>query len=281
MKLVTIDMGNWQFKAKERTQIKFSSAFRQGLETNKEAFEYVDYNGVTTIIGNGKVELEYQKVNRVVEPQILYAIDKVTEETSVNLCLLLPIKQLTQREALIEQFQDKTFNYIVNGKEKEVHIGKVIVLPEGQTAYYSLENPNPYTLLMDVGSKTVNWACYRENKLEKNGTIKLGTIDLYKTIMDIENSKGEDYVLEDIPHQIKREIIDVDRSVYINFLKQILDEIKGERVNLKNYEPVFTGGGALVLKDVINAIPNAKVHNAPIFGSVLGAEKICNKMLKK
>lgn len=99
--------------------------------------------------------------------------------------------------------------------------------------------------------------------------------------MDIENSKGEDYVLEDISHQIKRGIINVNRSVYVNFMKDILDQIKGEKVNLKNYEPVFTGGGALVLKDIIDSIPNARIHNAPIFGSVLGAEKICKKMLSK
>lgn len=166
-KTVIIDIGNWQFKAKERTQINFSSAFRQGLEPNKEAFDYIDYDGVTTVIGNGKVELEYQKVNRVVEPQILYAIDKVTEETSMNLCLLLPIKQLTQRETLIEQFQNKSYNYVVNGKEKKINIDNIVILPEGQVSFYSLDNPSPYTLFMDIGSKTVNWACYREGKLEK------------------------------------------------------------------------------------------------------------------
>lgn len=281
MKLVTIDIGNWEFKVKGRERIHFSASFRQGKETNIDAFEHVDYKGVTTVIGGGEIEKEPNKTDRVIEPQILYGISKATKDAETNLCLLLPIVQLMQRQVLIERFQNKTFKYKVNGQDKEVTINKVIVLPEGQTAYYSLDNPDPYTLLLDIGSKTVNWCCYRDGKLEKNGTVKLGVNDFYNDIKDVENAKGEDYVMEDIPHQIKRGVIKVEKQFYTDFMKKILDKIKGEKINTKNYNPVFTGGGALVFKDVINAIPGARIHNAPIFGSVLGAEKICKGMLDK
>ena len=103
MKLVTIDIGNFQFKVKCRERISFNSAYRQGFESNINAFEHVCYNGVTTVIGNGTIEREFNKINRVIEPQILYGISKATEERDINLCLLLPIAQLMQREILIEQ----------------------------------------------------------------------------------------------------------------------------------------------------------------------------------
>ena len=113
----------------------------------------------------------------------------------------------------------------------------------------------------------------------KNGTEKLGTYDLYNSIMRIENAKGNDFIQEDIEPQIKRGRIIVADSVYKDFLKNILNRIKAS-INIKNHDTTFTGGGTVLLKDIISNIPNVEIHPSPVYSNVLGADVVCRKAWK-
>lgn len=128
-----------------------------------------------------------------------------------------------------------------------------MVLPKGQVSYHSLTAPSPYKLIIDIRSKTINWRAYEDGKMLKNGTEKIGTYDLYNSIMRIENAKGNDFIQEDIEPQIKRGRIIVADSVYKDFLKDILNRIK-VHINIKNHDTTFTGGGTVLLKDIITKI---------------------------
>ncbi|WP_302782580.1 ParM/StbA family protein [Clostridium saudiense] len=279
MKEVIIDIGNHNFKFDGDVQGLFSSKYSIAFEPNPEAFERIEIDGVVTFIGVGELEREYNKADKNIIPQVLYAISKSTKDSDINLCLLVPINQLPQREKIIYKFNNKSFKCVVNGQARTIKINKCVVLPEGQVSYYSLTNPSPYQLIIDIGSKTVNWCCYQEGKMFKNGTEKLGTYDLYNTIMKFENSKGEDYIAEDIEGQIKRGRIIVDESVYKDFLKDILNRIKAN-INIKNYDACFTGGGSLILESIIKKIPKVQLHQYPLYSNVLGAKSICRKAWK-
>lgn len=276
MKNIIVDIGNFYFKYKGDRYGNFSSRYHSNFEPNPEVFERIEIDGVVTYIGVGKLERTYNKADKNILPQVLYAISKATRDVEINLCLLMPVNQLSQKQELINKFQHKLFRYIVNGRARTTRVNKCIVLPEAQAAYYSIKEPSPYQLIIDIGSRTINWCAYEEGNIIKNGTEKLGTYDLFDTIMRIENSKGEDYIIEQIESQIKRGRIKVDDSIYKDFLKDILNRIKAN-VNIKNHDAVFTGGGSLILQSIISKIPRVEILEDPIYSNVIGAELICKR----
>lgn len=273
---VIVDMGNYDIKYKGNVTGKFSSKINTDFNPNPDAYERIEINGAITYIGVGTLQREYSKVDKDYLPQLLYAISKATTNREVNLGLLLPVIQLSNKDKWINELRNKTFNFKLNGKDKSVHINKVAVMPEGYISYYSQINSTE-CLLVDIGSRTLNFATFLNGKIEMNWTEKLGTFDFYSIIKDIENSKGETFTEEDIERQINRGRIQVKGDLYIDFLKKILNLAKG-KVALKNYDTVFCGGGAELLKDYILKFTPATVAKDAQYTNVNGAYAVCNKM---
>lgn len=274
MKNIVVDIGNFDMKYAGDRVGKFSSMYSTRYEPNAEAYERIEFDGVTTLIGTGELEREFNKAEKNVLPLVLYAISCATNNNDINLALLMPINQLPQKERLINKFQGKTFRCKVNGESKVIRVHKCVVLPESQVSYYSLENPSPYQLIIDIGSRTINWCAYEDGKMKNSGTEKLGVYDFYHSIMNVENAKGEDFTVETIVSQIKRGRVKVTEQQYKEFLHDVLNRIKAQ-VNLKNYDALFVGGGSLLLKNIIERIPSVKIHENPVYSNVLGAQEVC------
>lgn len=275
-KTVVVDIGNYNYKYAGLTLGTFLSRYSRQYNPYSDAYEHIKYDNQITYIGLGDYEREYSKADKDNMPQVLYAINKATTLTDINLCLLMPLNQLPKRQQLVKKFADKDFRFAVNEKEKSIRINQCAVLPECQSAYYSLEKPSPYQMLIDIGSRTVNWACWEGGKLALTGTEKLGIYDMYNTICIAENAKGEDFVVEQIENQIARGRIKVEDYIYTEFLKSVLNRIKAS-VNIKNYDVMFLGGGTIVLQDIIRQIPNVEVHPYPLYANVLGAYVVCER----
>lgn len=282
MKNIVIDLGNYNTKYVGDNKGVFSSKFSTGFNANGEAFERVNFNNKTTYISVGELDREYNKVDKNYMPIALYGLNKATSDTNVNLCLLLPVNQLLNKDKLIEQFKGKQFEYKVNDKIVKKYIHNVAILPEGYVSYYSLDQVDAKKkdiILIDIGSRTINVASFIEGKLERNFTIKLGIFDLYRIIKELENAKGNDYVEEDIERLIKRKKIIVADEVYLDFLKQVLNAVKGN-INIKNYDVIFAAGGSLVLKTYIEENTPATIHPEGLYSNALGALNLCNQVWK-
>ena len=273
---VIIDLGNYDIKyLSNGVKGKFSSKISTEFNPNPEVFERIEYNGQVTYIGVGSLEREYNKVDKNFLPSLLYAISKSTTDNNINLCLLLPVNQLPQKEAFKSLLEGKKFSYKFNGKDRTISINRLAILPEGYCSYYSLSNvQDKDVLIIDIGSRTVNFASFLEGKIEKNFTHKLGVYDLYKRVKEVENAKGNDYIEEDIERLIKRKNILVDDSMYLTFLKDVLNTAKGN-INLKNYDVKFVGGGSMVLKKYIEENTPAEVIKDSTYSNVIGAENLC------
>lgn len=271
---VIIDIGNNDIKYLAESKGCFSSRIHTHFEANEESFNRVEIDGVKTFIGVGELEKEYNKTDRNLTPQILFAIHNATHERDINLCLLLPVNQMKLKERLINRYQNTKFISKINGIDKEININKCIVLPESLCTYYSLTNPSPFQMIIDIGSKTVNWCAYENGKLVMNDTETIGTLDFYNTICTIENAKGSKFKIEDIQNQINRNRITVDIREYKSFLRDIMDRIKA-KIDVKNYDVMFAGGGALLLKLVLDAIPSVDIHPDALYSNAIGAANIC------
>lgn len=278
MKNVIIDLGNYNTKYLGENKGMFSSKISSDFNPNGEMFERIEFNGATTYITVGQFEREYSKVDKNYMPILLYAIDKATRDTNINLCLLLPINQLPNKERMIKELKGKNFNFEVNGASKKIFIHNVAILPEGYVSYYSIDNSeNDDILVIDIGSRTVNYASFIEGKIEKSFTNKIGTYEFYSKVKEIENSKGADYVEEDIERLIKRGKIKVSHDMYLNFLKDVLNYTKGQ-INIKNYTVYFTGGGSKLLENYIKANTPCNIHEDAIYSNVIGASNLCKQV---
>ena len=58
-------------------------------------------------------------------PLLFYAISNATEESDINLCLLLPIAQMPNKDKFINKLKNNSFNFLINGVPKTININKV------------------------------------------------------------------------------------------------------------------------------------------------------------
>lgn len=276
---VLVDLGNYNIKYLSEKKGSFSAKYSTKFNPNSEMLQRINFNGETTYIEIGEYEREFNKVNKNYLPLLFYAISNATEESDINLCLLLPIAQMTNKDKFVNKLKNNSFNFSINDVPKTININKVVVLPEGLVSFYSMDSKGEDTLIIDIGSRTVNYASFIEGKIESNFTERIGVLDLYSSIKDIENAKGNDLIEEQIERLIKNKRIIVEPKVYLDFFKDILNRTKA-KVNIKNYKVVFVGGGAILLKPYIEANTTAIIHEDSIYANLIGARNLCEAMWK-
>ena len=282
MKNVIVDLGNYNIKYYSDNKSSFSAKYSIKFNPNGEMFERIEVDGKITYIGIGALDREFNKVKKTnYVAQVLYAIENATDDKDINLCLLLPVVQMPNKGTFIDTFKDKIFHYKVNGAIRIIKINKVVVLPEGYVSYFALENINKDedTLVIDIGSRTVNYSWFANNKVQDSFTEKLGVFNFYTSVKDYQNSLGEDFSEEDIERLIKNNRIQVEAKLYMDFFKEILNKTKG-KINLKTFNVYFVGGGALLLRKYIEINTPGKVYEDAAYANVIGAYKLCESMWK-
>lgn len=284
MKNVVVDLGNYNIKYYGDRKGSFSAKYSTKFNPNEEMYERIQVDGQTVFIGIGSLSLEFNKIKKNYLGQLLYGINLATNESDINLCLLLPVVQIPNKYDMINKLRGTTFNCIINGNPRTININKVAVLPEGYCGYYSFdENENTVlnedTLIIDIGSRTLNFAAFCNGKLVESFTEKLGVFNLYSTIKDIQNSTGTAYVEEEIERLIANNKINVDSRIYQDFYDDVINRAKA-KVNIETFKVYFVGGGALLLKDIIEANMTAVVHPEAQYANIIGAYRLCQSVWK-
>ena len=290
MKNVVVDLGNYNIKYYGDRKGSFSAKYSTKFNPNEEMYERIQVDGQTVFIGIGSLSLEFNKIKKNYLGQLLYGINLATNESDINLCLLLPVVQIPNKYDMINKLRGTTFNCIINGNPRTININKVAVLPEGYCGYYSFdENENTLlnedtllntdALIIDIGSRTLNFAAFCNGKLVESFTEKLGVFNLYSTIKDIQNSTGTAYVEEDIERLIANNKINVDSRIYQDFYDDVINRAKA-KVNVETFKVYFIGGGALILKDIIEANMTAVVHPEAQYANIIGAHRLCQSVWK-
>ena len=278
MKNVVVDLGNYNIKYYGDRKGSFSAKYSTKFNPNEEMYERIQVDGQTIFIGIGSLSLEFNKIKKNYLGQLLYGINLATNESDINLCLLLPIVQIPNKNDMINKLRGTTFNCIINGNHRTININKVAVLPEGYCGYYSFDESED-TLVIDIGSRTINFAAFCNGKLVESFTEKLGVFNLYSTIKDIQNSTGTAYVEEEIERLIANNKINVDSRIYKDFYDDVINRARA-KVNIETFKVYFVGGGALLLKDIIETNMTAIVHPEAQYANIIGAHRLCQSVWK-
>lgn len=286
MEITVIDLGNYNIKFVGANKGHFSSKITNDYQSYEDGFQRVEYDGRKTYIGVGELSREFNKAERDYTAQMLHALAKANGDDikETNLVLLLPILQMENKKKLVKAVKEKLFSFKFNGNDRNVKVNDLMVLPEGYATYYTLdeEDKKGDVCIIDIGSRTINICVLENGKIVKMNTVKLGSFDFYSKIKNIENSKGNDYVEEDIQRLIDNKLIEIENKQYESFLDEILNAVK-PYVNLKTYNTIFTGGTSLMLKELIEKLtltkfkvhPNALTSNAD--GALEAAKKVWNE----
>lgn len=275
-KLLTVDLGSFNIK----TSLGGIYENRFILDNESDAFgaETLIFEDNTYFFNRGNFNKEFTKANKEIEIPLLYAIGKEGLEGNINTILHLPASQFAMKQQIIDRLQGKTFEFIVNGDSKKITFDKVGVLKEGFAAFYSLPKRNSGLIaIVDIGGRTTDVFTFVNGKEEKETSLPIGTMNYFKIIADRLNAKGENRKVEDIFKLIDNGLIDLEdyKDTTDSIGSLIINEIKIEVENLKDYEIKLCGGGAEyfidVFKDTFNKVEQL---NNSLLSNVTGSHFI-------
>lgn len=280
--ILAVDLGNYNIKTSEG--IIFPSRFVEdstGVAPVGE--EIISYEGRTFLMEKGTFDFNFNKAKKEYMPNLLYAIAKSCPRAvkSINLVLGVPLDNLILREVFKAELEGKKFDFKYGDTERSILIEKVAVIGEGISSYYTLSPAERMddAMVIDIGGRTVNVVTYKNKKQDVKFHIGKGTIELYNAIKIKENNeKGENYSVEIIEEYIKKGIIKDSKGIKMQFIKYIMNNIKLE-ADVRAFNVFFTGGGSLVLSDVLDVtkvygVKEVKIMKDPLFTNVNGNKKI-------
>ena len=148
---VLVDLGNYNIKYLAERRGFFSAKYSTKFNPNPEMFQRINFNGETTYIEIGEYEREFNKVNKNYLPLLFYAISNATEESDINLCLLLPIAQMPNKDKFINKLKNN-----IKGANKVLFIqrdGKTIVASAPWSDGMGYARKGKYLVLSAIFSK--------------------------------------------------------------------------------------------------------------------------------
>lgn len=291
---MAIDLGNNNVKVAVNKQA-FSFVNKISREDRKEALadnEWIKMNDEFNyyIISNidSKFEKSSSKKDKNFIPTLNYSIVKalveagseIADEIEVDIALLTPINQSSEKEEYIEKIKNNADNIIeccINGKEYSVRvkINNVIAMLEGCASFFLLDDFKGINTLIDVGSKTINIVKAVNGKFQSVETIdELGSFNYYQTLVNKINDR--DITMDNIQDLIKVGLAEHDKDLLKAYLKKVLEESNKVSKFKTNNNVYFCGGTVeLFKKNGLNFEKgNIKVMENPVYSNVLGALKM-------
>ena len=279
-----------------RSKVEITSEYLPSL--NPDTIQY-QHNNLKAIIGESASQhsLELDKTRneayRILAYTLISKIIQPNTPNHINLVINYPLNIYnTKTKTEFEKFISTTdfINILVNNQRFIFHINKCITFP--QTVPVAYVNPhffqNSVKALIDIGGLTCqgiildNFNPVPNTKFTEN----LGSIILYNQIRKSLNSRFSTNFQEyEIPNIINNGLSKFKPIIsdIINFhILEIINHLKLNNWNIENLEIMFTGGGALLLKDyLLQHFPNSTFSNNPLWDNVLGLKVVSNNVFRQ
>ena len=289
MQNIVLDLGN--FDVKTSNKIAFTSRYVEVPKEDKDNYTgetVLEYNDKVYFMEKGSYESKDNKVERDYKPLLLAGIAKAIAPVTtahINLCLLLPIRNINRKEDLINELEGKTFEYKYDKKNYKITIDKTGVLEEGMVSYYALpkDKRKGRVLMLDFGGKTINGIAFNNGKVVEKLTYDKGILQINEAILKelYKNYTGQSIREEDIEEYIDRDIHglkSIAAKQYLAYAKKAnkwLDKFG----DLSLYDAYLTGGAIQRLEPAIGEelktkLPNYTVMEESRFTNATGAKNI-------
>lgn len=228
------------------------------------------YKGKNYVIGES--HLTYREIKTDTDDFFLLNLAAIAEEldyrgyTEANILLAvgLPLAWVKAKQKAYREYlsREEDLEYIYKGKEYHVHIGKVMVFPQGLAAMAEIGDVQGETMLLDIGNGTTDIARFEDGvPIEKSlSTEEYGVSFCVREIQqEISRALGKNVEERRIEKLLRSGCEDATDEV-ANITKQIATKYAEElirRVKVVGYEPSYMklfiiGGGGCILKHFSN-----------------------------
>lgn len=218
----------------------------------------IEFEGKSYLIGEGVNSFDFNVSKSKISHKLAILLGcALLDVSEVNLVTGFPLSLYLNNEFRIAHIEYLRGNYgfKVNGKEKNININTIHVVPE--TMGVVVTNAENYIEslvgVIDVGGLNTNACLYDKLRPIKSSgfTINEGGVMLFAKIKRALNMKfGLNYQDYEIPHVIRKDDLKVNsiiNDVINNHLANIFNECQRYNWNLSEIELIFTGGGSLLL----------------------------------
>lgn len=274
--LVTADIGSFNIKIVGGGIYENRYVMKNDDETIGS--NYLVYNGNTYYFGVGEFQGEELKTNKEMLIPLLYGLGRDKISGNINLILHLPQREISRKQMIVDEFQNKEFNYNVNGKDFTIKIGRVGVLKEGFSSFYSLAKRNEGKIaVFDIGGRTTDVFTFIDGMLEREKSYPIGTIKYFDEIATALVGQGENFTKEKIHRAIQDGDIDIGdfKDVTKSVYDRLINLTKDTFPDLKYYDIKLTGGGADFFKECFKEdYKKVNVLTNNLTSNVDGAERI-------
>ena len=248
-----------------------------------------DYEGSSYVVGDENktvnTNILLSKMDLSHKLPVLVAIHQcVPDGATVELFVGLPIHSYYNtdyRKEYVAFYQkEKTVTLTVNNVEKTFTIAKVTAMPE--SVGHVFNNPvDSLVGVIDIGYTTIDGAVFRDCAPILDTVFSLvDGANPFKTKVRDELNKElllniQPYQMDEIlskgmygaKHDEAQKII---KRCQIEYLKKIVNEMLKHAWEIQSLPIVFTGGGSILLKDIIEEYETFMVSDNPVFDNLDG-----------
>lgn len=287
------DVGNFEVKTKCKDNYSvIRTLLTEGVEKMNPYAHVVEYNNSNYIVGDSNAvtitDIKLSKMDEIHRLSLFTTIHQVVPDNAeVDLYIGMPIMSYYNDEHRNKYEDFMKVNKVdikVGDIRKKFTISNVTALPEG-IGYMFNNATAKITGIIDIGHFTIDGGVFKDGMpiLDSIFTNLNGANKLKLNLQEALNQK----LIRNIPLYQIDEIIenglygaDHDRSVEIieevfeDYLRMIIGEMINHGWEFDTIPIIFTGGGSIIMKNVINRIENFMVSENPILDNVDGFEQL-------
>ncbi len=305
--LIAVDAGKSSCKAvtkiegiEERIQFrtKVQVVNNLGIDIPPNTFK-VEFQGKTYLIGDavGEEKISYDISKKSIEHLICIYLSIArfvakTGVTNISIAVGTPLN-IYKNKILKEEYEnyikgDGLISMRVNDRAVYFRLNTVFCLPEGTGPIYSdvSKYKNTKTTIVDIGGLNVNYCVFNNIVPQYDQMVisNLGGNILRSKIAEMLSSQYGVYISDaDVDEVIKDGYLYMNGEIQVksknllrdlmkNHLQEIINYAKSRGLTLfnANGKVVFSGGGSLMLRDIINELyPSATISEDSQFANVL------------
>ena len=271
-KTVSIDSGKHSFKMYwGDNRLIFDNKIEEIKEKSPVYHTIVEFNGkLYSVAGSGERSWEASKDDELHQVSIYYGLTRIGMNEDCLLNLVVGTPALKFKNPIAKQsYRDRIYNdgkaeIVVNGRKHSLLINDVLVLPESSGIIYQIENYAEYSKeligVVDIGGLNAQGIVYNRTNIiqqtifTENSGANILEVKVKNALNEGTNNNFQLFEISHILEKLDRETEEIQRivrDVMEEHLNQILETMKANNWNIGHMVIVFTGGGSLLLKDLI------------------------------
>lgn len=266
----------------EKIKIDIPTLVSNGVDKINKGSYVVRYNNRDYVIGDENkstnTNVRLSKVNLTHKLPTFTAIHQtVPNNATIELYMGLPISSFYDeeyRQSYIDYMkEEREVTLVVNGISKTFNIKKVGALPESSGYVYN-HPVGTFVGVVDIGYTTIDCAVFKDYApIKETAFTLIDGANPFETrvrdelnkrlLLNIQRYQIQDIITNGLYGAKSQEAEKIIHECKMDYLKNIVTEMFRHNWEIETMQIVFTGGGSIYLKDVIEEFETFSLSETP------------------